>query len=66
MLLELLPFCLLSRQEAGRRGNGQKGPLPTAGPPLRALPEVMSLHVIGQNLFTWPLLPTREVQKCCS
>ena len=67
MAPEPQPSFVHSSQKAGRRGNGQKGPLSTTLPPFkRALPEVTSLHVIGQNLFTWPHVVPPKVQKCFS
>ena len=32
----------------------------------RALPEVTSLRVMGQNLFTWPNVVPSEVENCFS
>ena len=32
----------------------------------KALPQVTPLYVTGQNLFTWPHVADREVQKYCS
>lgn len=65
-LLDLLLLSVHCIQEAGRKGNlGKKTFVNYLASFKRALPEVTSLHVIGQNLFRWPHVATPEVQKYC-
>lgn len=51
-LLGIQPLCLDSRQEAGRKGNGQKGPLPTAWPPLKALAQKSHVYMSLVRIYS--------------